>query len=165
MVKTMKKLSIDQIKKGDLLGKPEKITVSIMFNGEPAEFDTHILPFSYKTAIAQMQAYGEKKEALAGMLASVICDEDGNPVFTEEDVREKFNQALVDAIWNKVVDINMLGKKSNSVPKTSSSSKSVSPSGRQSAKSKRSRTRKLSNTQPTSKNMEPLTSEEDSSKN
>ena len=94
----MKKLTLKDIKSGALMGKPEHVTVQIKVSGEDAEFDTHILPFSYSTAVAQMKAYGENKEALAGVLASVICDEKGQLAFTEDEIRTHFNQALVDAI-------------------------------------------------------------------
>lgn len=160
----MKKLSIDQIKNGELIGKPEPITVEIKINGEDCEFDTHIMPFSYKTAVAQMRAYGAEKEALAGILASVIVDDGGTAVFTEDDIRENFNQALVDAIWQKVVEINMLGKKSTSMPKTSSSLKSESQPEGPTQKPSRSNTAKSKNTKHTSGSTEVLTSGEESSK-
>ena len=51
----MKKLSLKDIKSGTLMGKPEPVTVQIKVNGEAMEFDTHVLPFSYSTAVAQMK--------------------------------------------------------------------------------------------------------------
>lgn len=139
----MKKLSLKDIKSGVLMGSPEKITVQIKLNGEDCEFDTYILPFSYETAVAQMRAYGEKKEALAGILASVICDEKGKVLFTEQEIRTKFNQAFVDSIWVKITEINLLGKKP-SLPKTmNSSSKLELPLVKPTTKSKRSKSPKL----------------------
>lgn len=160
----MKKISVDQIKSGALLGKPEKISVEIMLDGEKTEFDTFIMPFSYKTAVAQMQAYGDKKEALAGILASVICDEDGVSVFTEDDIRERFNQALVDLVWNKVIEINMLGKKSSSTMKMSSSLKSDSQQEKPIQKSRTSHTLKSKDTQVIAKSTEASTLGDESSK-
>ena len=90
----MKKLSLKDIKSGLLMGKPEEITVNIKVSGEDCEFNTFILPFSYDTAVAQLKAFGEKKEALAGILASVICDKDGKLEFTEDDVRTKFKPGI-----------------------------------------------------------------------
>ena len=132
--------------------EPEKITVEIKLNGEDFEFDTYILPFSYETAVAEMKAYGEKKEALAGILASVVCDDKGKLAFTEEEIRTKFNQALVNAIWAKIVEVNMLGKKPSLVLTKNLSSKSESPLEKPTAKSKSSKSQKLKDTQPTSSN-------------
>ena len=147
------------------MGKPEHVTIQIKVNGEDAEFDTHILPFSYNTAVAQMKAYGENKEALAGILASVICDESGKLEFTEDEIRTHFNQALVDALWTKIFDVNVMGKQLNSTKMTKSSSRSASRSVKRTAKSPASLTEKSKSTPPTSENTEASTSEEDSSKN
>lgn len=161
----MKKLSLKDIKSGALMGKPEPVTVQIKVNGEVVEFDTHVLPFSYSTAVAQMKAYGENKEALAGVLASVICDDKGNLTFTEDEIRTLFNQELVDAMWTKIVDINVLGKQLNSVETTKSSLKSASRSENPTVKSQTSRTEKSESTLLTSENTEVSTSEDDLSKN
>ncbi|MDQ8951941.1 phage tail assembly chaperone family protein, TAC [Acinetobacter rudis] len=160
----MKKLSIDQIKSGVLVGKPEKITVTVKVHGEEHEFDSYITPFGYEAVIAQMRAFGEKKEALAGILASVMCDENGVLIFTEDDVRSKFNQPFIETMWAKVVEINMLGKKPTSTSKTSSSSKSASRQGGRTRKSNRSNTAKSKNTKPTSESMEASTLDDESSK-
>lgn len=154
----MKKLTLKNIKSGMLMGEPEKITVEIKVKGEDCEFDTFILPFSYDTAVAQLKAFGEKKEALAGILASVICDEKGELVFTETEIRKKFNQALVDAIWAKIVEINVLGKTSKLPQMTKSSSKLGSPRAKATRKLKPSPSQKSKNTPATSKNTEVSTS-------
>lgn len=138
----MKKLKIDQIKSGILIGKPVFATVQIKYEGEDAEFETYIKPFSYETAVANLRAIGEKKEALAGILSSCICDEKGEATFTEDEIRKHFNQSLVDAIWAKVVEINVLGKTSNSAQTTNSSVKSPSPQDEQSKKRSNSQSKK-----------------------
>lgn len=160
----MKKLSLKDIKSGALMGKPEHVTVQIKVNGDDAEFETFIQPFSYNTAVAQMKAYGENKESLAGILASVICNEAGKLEFTEDEIRTHFNQALVDALWAKIFDVNVMGKQLSLTKTMKSSSKSASRSVKRTAKSRASRTEKSKNTRPTSENTEVLISEEDSSK-
>lgn len=149
----MKKLSADQIKSGVLLGKPEQVTVQVLVNGEESEFTTYIKPFNYQSAVANMKAYGENKEALAGILASCITDEDGVPTFTEDEVRLHFSQALVDIIWVKIVEINVMGKQTlKSTTEKNSSSKSQSQPQDQLKKSKQpSPTKKLEPGQPTDK--------------
>lgn len=160
----MKKLSIDQIKSGVLVGKPEPITVEVKVYGEMHEFDAYVTPFGYEAAVAQMRAFGEKKEALAGILASVICDESGILVFTEDDIRSKFNQPFIETMWAKVVEINMLGKKPTSIQKTNSSSKSASRQDERTQKPKRSNTAKSKSMKPMSENTEASTLGDESSK-
>lgn len=105
-----KKLSLADIKAGILIDTPEKITVEIMVSGEPCEFETHIKIMDYSTAIAQMQANQEKKEALASILADCIVNEDGEPEFTEAEIRQHFSKPLIDAVWSEILKKNFLGK-------------------------------------------------------
>ena len=105
-----KKLSLADIKAGILIDTPEKITVEIMVSGEPCEFETHIKIMDYSTAIAQMQANQENKEALASILADCIVDEKGEPEFTETEIRKHFSKPLIDAVWAEILKKNFLGK-------------------------------------------------------
>lgn len=123
----MKKITLDDIKTGKVLGSIEKATINVPIGDEEYEFDTHIKPFSYNTAVAQLKAYSEDKESLAGVIASCLCDEKGVLLFTEDDVRDKFSQALVDATWEKIYEVNSLGKSKKLTQKTKSSVKSPSP--------------------------------------
>jgi len=107
-----KKISIAEIQSGVLLGAPIAISVPITLNDEECEFDTHIKPFSYATVVARWRAVGQEKEALAGTIASCICDEAGKLTFTEDQVREKFSEELIEAIWQKICDVNNIGGKS-----------------------------------------------------
>ena len=102
----MKKLSLSDIKNGGLVGQPVAVTIKIMHQGEECEFDTHIKPFSYATAVAKFKAYAEEKEQLAGIIATCITDAKGNPVFTEQEVRENFNQQLIELIWGEIHKVN-----------------------------------------------------------
>ena len=130
----MKKITLDDIKTGKVLGSIEKVTINVPIGDEEYEFDTHIKPFSYNTAVAQLKAYSEDKESLAGVIASCLCDEKGVLLFTEDDVRDKFSQALVDATWEKIYEVNSLGKSKKLTQKTKSSVKSPSPQGEPSPK-------------------------------
>lgn len=145
----MKKLTLDQIKSGSLVGQPEFVTIELEVNKEKCEFDTYIKPFSYATAVARMQAYGQNKEALAGIIAGSLYtkevieiegEEDQTlfkPTFTADEVRENFTEPMTDAIWSKIIEINGLGKqKPNSIQTQNSSVKSESPQDEVSKKSK-----------------------------
>ncbi len=156
----MKKIDITEINAGVLITKPQAVTVQIKYNGEDAEFDTFIKPYSYDTAVAKLRAFGENKEALAGILAASICDAEGNLQFTEAQVRQNFSQDLTDALWFKIVEVNSLGKTQNSNPKLNSSVKSPSQQAKASKKSKNSRSTKSKSGQSTSENTEVSTSVE-----
>lgn len=124
----MKKISLSEIKSGSLIGNMESVSIPIVMNGEECEFDTHIKPFSYATAIENMKAFNEEKEALAGIIASSLCDDKGENLFTADEVRNNFSQALTNAVWAKIVEVNGLGKKEeNSNQTPNSSAKSESP--------------------------------------
>lgn len=105
-----KKLSVAEIKSGILIDTPEKIIVEIMVSGEPCGFETHIKIMDYSTAIAQMQANQENKEALASILADCIVNEEGASEFTEAEIRKNFSKPLIDAIWAEILKKNFLGK-------------------------------------------------------
>ena len=57
-----------------------------------------------------MQANQEKKEALASILADCIVNEDGEPEFTEAEIRQHFSKPLIDAVWAEILKKNFLGK-------------------------------------------------------
>lgn len=157
----MKKIDITEINAGVLIAKPQAVTVQIKYKGEYAEFDTFIKPYSYDTAVAKLRAFGENKEALAGILAASICDAEGNLQFTEAQVRQNFSQDLTDALWFKIVEVNSLGKTQSSNPKRNSSVKSRSRLVKASKKSKTLHTQKLKSGQPMSENTEASTSVEE----
>ena len=51
-------------------------------------------------------------------MADCIVDETGNQQFTEDEIRRHFNKPLIDALWEKIIEKNFLGKVN--IPKTSS---------------------------------------------
>lgn len=105
-----KKLSIAEIKSGILIDAPELITVEVVVKGKICDFDIYIKIMDYSTTIAQMEANRNNKEALASILADCIVNEKGEPEFTEDEIRAKFNKPLIEAIWAKILEKNFLGK-------------------------------------------------------
>lgn len=138
----MKKLTLAEIKGGVLVDAPEKIEVEITVKGEPHSFETYIKIMDYSTAVAQMKAGIEKKEALASILADCIVDESGKSEFTEAEIRATFSKPLIDAIWEKIIEKNYLGKVN-----TATTSLEISNSGQNSSSTalavKQSRKQKL----------------------
>ncbi|MBF7685972.1 phage tail assembly chaperone family protein, TAC [Acinetobacter sp. B10A] len=151
----MKKLTLDQIKSGSLISEPTLVTIELQVNGEKVEFDTYMKPFSYATAVARMQAAFQGNVPLAGMIASSLytketVKEEGEndrvvfkTTFTADEVSENFTQSMTDAIWDKILEVNGLGKeKSNSNQTQNSSVKSELPQDEALKKSDSSTTQK-----------------------
>lgn len=164
-----KKISIAEIQSGALIGTPVAISVPITLGEDECEFDTHVKPFSYATVVARWNAVGQNKEALAGTIASCVCDEKGKLLFTEDEVRANFSEELIEALWAKIIEVNNIGgklKKTNS-EKTNSSQNSPSTEsvGVPLKKSKRtSRSKKSSSGANTSIDAGVSTLDEESSK-
>lgn len=157
-----KKISIAEIKAGALIGTPILVTVPIMLGDEQSEFDTYVKPFSYATVVARWNAVGQNKEALAGTIASCVCDESGELSFTEDEVRANFSDELIEALWSKIIEVNNIGGKLKTMnsEKTNSSQNSSSTGsvGTRSNKSKRtSRSKKSSSGANTSTAAEVVT--------
>lgn len=164
-----KKISIEQIKTGKLVGAPVPISVTIFLDGEECEFDTHIKPFGYAAVVARWQALGEKKAALAGTISSCICDATGKLLFTEQQVSENFSEELIEALWAKIYDVNNIGgklkKQSSETMKSSQNSHSTESVETVSKPSKKiSRTKKSAIGKNIATDAEALTLGEESSK-
>lgn len=160
----MKQLTANMITAGKLVLKPQAVSIKIFMDGEECEFKTTLKPFSYETSVAQMRAFGEKRESLADILAVSILNENGEPEFTAEHIRTCFSKELTDAIWNKLVEVNAMGKMLSLNQKMNSSAKSQSPQGRQLHKPNRRRARNSASGRPTSKSTAVSTSEDASNK-
>ena len=123
-----KKISIAEIQSGALIGTPVAISVPITLGDDECEFDTHVKPFSYATVVARWNAVGQNKEALAGTIASCICDEKGKLSFTENEVRENFSEELIEALWAKIIEVNNIGGKLKKMSSEKTNSSQNSPS-------------------------------------
>lgn len=164
-----KKISIAEIQSGALIGTPVAISVPITLGDEECEFDTHVKPFSYATVVARWSAVGQNKEALAGTIASCICDETGKLSFTEDEVRANFSEELIEALWTKIIEVNNIGgklkKTSSEKMNSSQNSPSMESVGTPSRKSKRtSRSKKSSSGVSTPTDVEASTLDDESSK-
>lgn len=164
-----KKISIAEIKAGALIGTPVSVTVPIMLGDEASEFDTHVKPFSYATVVARWSAVGQNKEALAGTIASCICDETGKLSFTEDEVRANFSEELIEALWAKIIEVNNIGgkleKMSSEKTNSSQNSHSMESAETPSKKSKKtSRSKKSSSGANTPADAEASTQVEELSK-
>lgn len=80
-------LTIDNLKQaGAFTGRPIKREVSWMNGDQELKFDVYVRPLSYYSAVSDLLAIRGSGDSTAGRIASCICDENGIPVFKQEDV-------------------------------------------------------------------------------
>lgn len=81
------KLSIDTLKEaGAFTGAPVEQEITWKQDGEELTATVYVRPMSYFSARSDLESIARKRDGVAGRIAACICDEDGNPVFTPEDV-------------------------------------------------------------------------------
>jgi acetyl-CoA carboxylase carboxyltransferase component len=112
-----KTLNIDTVKaSGGFVGGMEKKTVTWKnMKGEEFEADVYVKPFSYANVISGVLE-SDNAEKAARNIALCICDENGNPIFSYEDItgtsdpdRGALDAGLTFALLNAIGEVN-LGK-------------------------------------------------------
>ena len=80
-------LSIDSLKEmGAFTGAPVEKEITWKQGDKEMKATVYVRPLSYRSAVSDISAMAGKKDAIAGRIASCICDADGKPVFTPEDI-------------------------------------------------------------------------------
>lgn len=121
LTKQPKKLSIADLKSASaqvvFCGKPVKESIVWSDQGEDYSIDVWVRRYSYETAVADLQAISRGDSAQAHRIAKAIVDEDGQPVFSVEDItgeaspeRGPLSQSLTMALLGAIYRVNNLGK-------------------------------------------------------
>jgi|SRR5690606_12840817 len=112
-------LSIESLKNGGFVGAPVEREVEWEQNGEQVKATVFVRPMSYQTAREDILSARDKKDSLAGRIASSIVDAEGKPIFTIEDItgeaspdRGPLNVSLTTALLVLISEVNGLGKES-----------------------------------------------------
>lgn len=122
------KLTLDTIKNaGAFTGRPvEKEIEWTDKDGNKHVATTYVRPIGYHSAKFDILALSGKSDGVAGRIASSICDENGEPVFTPDDItgnadpeRGALDGSLTIALLVAIQEVNSLGKES-SAQKTNS---------------------------------------------
>lgn len=80
-------LSLDSLKQaGAFTGAPVEKEIVWKQKGKEYRMTTFVRPLSYASAVSDIRAIGDKSDPVAGRIASCIFDENGNPVFTVNDI-------------------------------------------------------------------------------
>jgi len=69
---------------GSFTGYPVEKEIKWEQDGKEISATTYVRKLSYRTAVSDARQFG--KDVIAGRIAACICDKDGKPVFTVEDI-------------------------------------------------------------------------------
>ncbi|SDS03576.1 Phage tail assembly chaperone, TAC [Halopseudomonas litoralis] len=111
-------LSIDSLKEmGAFTGAPVKREITWEQGDKQLTATVFVRPLSYLSAKSDLLAMGGKGDAVAGRIAASICDAEGKPVFTPEDItgeadpeRGPLDGNLTMALLAVIGEVNGLGK-------------------------------------------------------
>lgn len=139
------KLSINGLKEmGAFTGRPVEREIKWLQDGKELVATVFVRPLGYRTAINDVLSATGKVESYAGRIAASICDEEGQPVFTVDDItgdadpeRGALDGNLTVALMVVIAEVNNMGKTMSSPTPTSSGTNSPSPSAPRSRKPKK----------------------------
>lgn len=111
-------LNIESLKEmGAFTGAPVEREISWSQGDKEFTATVFIRPLSYLSAKSDLLAMGGKGDPVAGRIAASICDENGRPVFTPEDItgeadpeRGPLDGSLTMALLEAIGEINGMGK-------------------------------------------------------
>lgn len=106
----MKKLTLSDIQNGALLSEAKAETIEFVLQGEMVAVDVWIKPLSYQETEQYYQQLrdGNVESIAPEWIAKSIVDEEGKTVFKAAQVRQLFNQQLMNAVLNKIFQLNTL---------------------------------------------------------
>ena len=111
-------LSIDNLKQmGAFTGAPVEKEITWKQGDNEHTATVFVRPLSYLSAKSDLLAMGGRGDAVAGRIAASICDEEGKPVFTPEDItgeadpdRGPLDGNLTMALLQVIGEVNGMGK-------------------------------------------------------
>lgn len=125
----MSQLNLESLKSmGAFVGRPVEKTVTWKSaDGEELTAQVFVRPLSYQTAVSDIAQYSSKGDVIAGRIAACICDKDGKPIFTPEDItgdadpeRGAMCHELTTALLTVIGETAIRGKQKSRRPKKKS---------------------------------------------
>lgn len=112
---------------GAFAGQPVKRDVTFHVNGEEKTLTFYIRKAAYNTVTTQWRPENQGKDAIALRLASYVCDDKGEPVFTVDDItgtaeRGPLIETLTIALFATIAEVNGIVDKGDAEKKKSTSS-------------------------------------------
>lgn len=111
-------LSIQGLKElGAFTGAPVEKEITWKQGDKEHTATVFVRPLSYRSTVSDLLAHRENGDAVAGRIASCICDAEGVPVFTPGDItgdadpsRGPLDGNLTMALLSAIGEVNNLGK-------------------------------------------------------
>lgn len=111
-------LTLDSLKEmGAFTGAPVEREITWKIGDNEHTATVYVRPLSYLSAKSDLLAMGGKGDAVAGRIAASICDAEGKPVFTPEDItgeadpdRGPLDGNLTMALLSVIGEVNGMGK-------------------------------------------------------
>lgn len=111
-------LSIESLKEmGAFTGAPVEKVIKWKKGQQELEATVFVRPLSYKSAVSDLQAMSKNGDAVPGRIATCICDEQGKPIFTPEDITGEADETrgpldgnLTMALLGAIAEVNGMGK-------------------------------------------------------
>jgi hypothetical protein len=107
-------LSINSLQaSGSFTGCPVEKEIKWKQGEKELSATTYVRKLSYKSAISDVKQFG--KDVMAGRIAACICDKDGKPVFTVDDItgdssveRGPLDHNLTIALLGAIAEVNSI---------------------------------------------------------
>lgn len=131
-------LSIDSLKgMGAFTSAPVEKEIRWVRGDDEFTATVFVRPLSYRSAVSDIAAHANNGDAVAGRIASCICDKDGAPVFSAADItgeadpeRGPLDHSLTMALLSVIGEVSGMGKSQPaSSPKSKSSGTNSSSPG------------------------------------
>lgn len=111
-------LSVSSLKEmGAFTGAPVEKEIKWKQGDKELVATVYVRALSYKSAVSDLMAAGQKGDAVAGRIAACICDEAGDPIFTVADItgdaepdRGPIDGNLAVAMLAAIAEVTNLGK-------------------------------------------------------
>lgn len=111
-------LTIDNLKQaGAFTGRPVEREIKWKQGEQELTATVYVRPLSYKSAVSDILAMNGRVDGVAGRIAACICDAEGKPVFTAEDItgeadpeRGPLDGNLTMALLTAIGEVNQAGK-------------------------------------------------------
>ncbi|MDL2200664.1 phage tail assembly chaperone family protein, TAC [Halopseudomonas aestusnigri] len=82
-------LNLETLKQtGAFTGAPVEREITWKQGAEEFTATVFVRPLSYHSAVSDVAALAGERDGMAGRIAACICDEQGKPVFTAEDITD-----------------------------------------------------------------------------
>ncbi len=111
----VKKLNLQDIAKGALVGSIRDLPVEFYHDGEKVSTDIRVKQLSYKVTEPLFNRLNKGEDVIAEWLALALVDDNGENYLTDTMVNDYFTQSLASAIFYVVTGLEAVAKEQGKV--------------------------------------------------